>query len=93
MDATQDELFKLVKDSLGDVGLCGEISDREGYAAACIMKKNHPGSHGWEPGVGNIKLVCRNPNCSDKGGFITRPIEDARKNLYACDTCHKPMER
>lgn len=38
-----------------------------------------------------LTLYCRNEKCADKGGWITRTAEDIKKNIYACDSCKKPM--
>lgn len=39
------------------------------------------------------KLFCQNPACNGFNGFITRAAEDAKKTVYPCDECGKPMTR
>lgn len=40
-----------------------------------------------------VKLFCQNKGCKGFGGFITRTAQDARKTMYTCDDCGKPMTR
>lgn len=40
-----------------------------------------------------VKLFCKHKSCKGYGGFITRVAQDARKTMYVCDECGKPMTR
>ena len=40
-----------------------------------------------------VKLYCQNKQCKGLGGYITRTASDAKKSMYACDDCGKPMTR
>lgn len=40
-----------------------------------------------------VRLYCETVGCGGCGGFITRAAGDARKTVYACDECGKPMVR
>jgi hypothetical protein len=40
-----------------------------------------------------VKLHCQNKLCKGFGGFITRTAQDAKKTMYVCDECGKPMMR
>lgn len=40
-----------------------------------------------------VKLYCQTVTCGSFGGFITRAAQEARKNVFFCDECSKPMVR
>lgn len=40
-----------------------------------------------------VTLYCRNDECKDKGSFIRRGSDDAKKNVYTCEVCKEPMVR
>jgi hypothetical protein len=46
-----------------------------------------------EQGSNIITLFCRNDACKDKGTFIQRASQDAKKNVYHCVTCMKGMTK
>lgn len=39
------------------------------------------------------KLFCQNKQCNGFDGYITRAAEEAKKTVYSCDECGKPMVR
>lgn len=46
-----------------------------------------------EEGNTVVRLLCHNPECKDKGGWIERTRMQAEKMTFACDSCGKKMER
>lgn len=41
----------------------------------------------------SVTLFCHNKECKDFGSWIQRGTDDAKKNVYTCELCHKLMER
>lgn len=40
-----------------------------------------------------VRLYCQNKPCKGFGGYITRTASEAKKSMFTCDDCGKPMTR
>lgn len=76
-----DEMPMLAVKTL--TGLRSPSNDELERAASILNEQN----------VFSVRIYCRNPACKDKGSWIMRPVEELKRNAYACEICKHPMER